>query len=520
MEDTDESGVLVSESMPILTPAADPSSGSDNSEEESLVAGEKDYPVDPQTLRMYKRKIARSKAALYATALVDSADAVLLPSVFRAFEREFDIGPSMLGRISLCQSLCHSLTSPIWGYYADVYSRRKLLTLGCLLVGVATIFVGTSETISNVIAFRMVTGVGLAAVGPIAQSLVSDLVPPKKRGVAFGMIGLMAGLGSMTGSMFATSVSQQTILGVAGWRFAFYATAMVALILAVVVWFIAFDAPRGGADSAEGDDDHKWILTHKAAERERQTFREWALTIFHFFKLRTFRFMVLSGLFGSIPWSAMHFLTLFLQYVGFTDIQASSTLTFFYLGGMIGNVLGGTIGDRMAVWSPDHGRILTAQMSEMFRIPFVLSLFLLLPHDPSYGVLFAVTLFCQGLVSTWCPAGCNRPILSELVPPEHRSSVFAVLMALEGSIGSLGAPLVGILAENVFGYIKTDDSISTMPAEVRENNLDALSSAAVCVMSIPWGLCIFLYGLIHLSYPSERKLVSAGLHTRQAPKAE
>eukprot|EP00300_Choanocystis_sp_HF-7_P012360 c17859_g1_i1.p1 GENE.c17859_g1_i1~~c17859_g1_i1.p1 ORF type:complete len:518 (-),score=88.03 c17859_g1_i1:103-1656(-) len=500
-----------------------------------------------------------AKVAICSTALVDNADAVLLPSVFRAFEVQFNVGPSVLGILSLCQAIVQSLSSPFWGYCADSFSRRFLLTLGCFIVGVATICVGASQAVWQVGLFRAFTGIGLAAVGPIAQSLISDLVEPSRRGRAFGYLGVMAALGSMFGSIFATSVSQLTILGTKGWRFAFYLLAAVTLLLGVFVWNITFDPKRGGKDGAEtsdeegeaakggehtetendptevGEEDVKaeeseaLLLGDKQPKsgeepaqdrvRNRKSFAEWSTDILRFFQLRTFRFMALAGIFGCIPWSAMNFTTLFLQYIGFSDVEASTIFSGFQIGAVLGHMLGGYLGDAMAVWSPNYGRVLTAQLSEVLRIPCVVTLFVLLPRDPSHGLAFSIVLFLQGLVSTWCPAACNRPILSEIVSPRSRSSVFAMLVALEGSIGAFGAPMVGFFAENVFGYIKSKDALSTMDPVQREGNVTALAKSAVLVMSIPWALCIFLFGLIHLSYPTERKTARRVWSERYADKA-
>eukprot|EP00298_Acanthocystis_sp_HF-20_P021270 c27517_g1_i1.p1 GENE.c27517_g1_i1~~c27517_g1_i1.p1 ORF type:complete len:227 (-),score=62.43 c27517_g1_i1:112-792(-) len=215
--------------------------------------------------------------------------------------------------------------------------------------------------------------------------------------------------------------------------------------------------------------------------------------------------MVFQGLLGCIPWSAMAFITLYFQYIGFSDLEASSIFSSIHLGGMFGSLFGGFLGDWMAKRLPDYGRVITAQISVLLGIPCVLILFLYIPQETSYGWAFTFTLFIQGCVCSWCSPGCNRPILSEIVDSESRSSVFAVLVALEGSSGALGAPLVGILSETAFGYQKSDQSVSEMLPEIRENNLNAISQAALYVMIIPWIMCFCLYGLMHFVYPEERK---------------
>eukprot|EP00301_Raphidiophrys_heterophryoidea_P003744 c11678_g1_i3.p1 GENE.c11678_g1_i3~~c11678_g1_i3.p1 ORF type:complete len:164 (-),score=39.92 c11678_g1_i3:284-775(-) len=163
-------------------------------------------------------------------------------------------------------------------------------------------------------------------------------------------------------------------------------------------------------------------------------------------------------------------------------------------------------------------------MSVCLGIPGIIVLYYGIPRNASYGWAFAFNLLAQGFVCTWCSAACNRPILSEIVEPRSRGSVFALLVALEGSSGAMGAPLVGILSEHVFGYKQSKLAVADMDDATRQANMSALATAMVCVMVIPWTLCFLLYGLMHAAYPSERLLKvqsrTVTAPTRSAVKAE
>jgi len=78
------------------------------------------------------------------------------------------------------------------------------------------------------------------------------------------------------------------------------------------------------------------------------------------------------------------------------------------------------------------------------------------------------------------------------------------LIALEGAVGSFGAPVVGYLAEHVFGYLKNDFPIAQIPEDIRQANLNALANSATTVMVIPWIICFALYGVLHVTYPADR----------------
>ena len=65
--------------------------------------------------------------------IIDQADVQLLPAVYNSLERELGFDPVQLGLISAIRSLLQSVTNPIWGYYGDKFSRKKLLAFGCYI---------------------------------------------------------------------------------------------------------------------------------------------------------------------------------------------------------------------------------------------------------------------------------------------------------------------------------------------------------------------------------------------------
>lgn len=71
----------------------------------------------------------------------------------------------------------------------------------------------------------------------------------------------------------------------------------------------------------------------------------------------------------STPWNALVFNTLWLQLQGFSDFHASLIASLFLLGTALGAQLGGILGDWAAERSPNHGRIIVAQVSVGIGVP-------------------------------------------------------------------------------------------------------------------------------------------------------
>mmetsp|Transcript_47216 Transcript_47216/g.146077 ORF Transcript_47216/g.146077 Transcript_47216/m.146077 type:complete len:128 (-) Transcript_47216:91-474(-) len=73
--------------------------------------------------------------------------------------------------------------------------------------------------------------------------------------------------------------------------------------------------------------------------------------------------------------------------------------------------------------------------------------------------------------------------------------------ALEGSCAAvLGNAMVGLLAENIFGY-----DLSNRDAESLSNpeNQAALGKALALTVCFPWVICLAFYTMLHWSYPRD-----------------
>lgn len=223
-------------------------------------------------------------------------------------------------------------------------------------------------------------------------------------------------------------------------------------------------------------------------------------------KIPTFSIIILQGIVGSVPYASLVFLTLYLQLAGMSDAHASILVALYLLGGGVGGMLGGYIGDAAAQSYPDHGRIAATQFSVLIGIPLATLLFKGLPlnGDDVYIVgLHGVVIVVFSVLTAWPAPCCNNPVFAEIVPPKQRNLVYAFDRCFEGAIAAFATPLVGILAERMFGFSGT--STVTGDREVDERNARALGQALLTFLTLPWLFCFFVYGGLHFTYPRDRK---------------
>lgn len=88
---------------------------------------------------------------------------------------------------------------------------------------------------------KVFNGIGLAMVVPAIQSLVADSHKENARGLGFGWLHAAGQFGTLTGGVFATLLAGYKVGSLPGWRFAFFAVAILSLLLAAAIYTLAQD---------------------------------------------------------------------------------------------------------------------------------------------------------------------------------------------------------------------------------------------------------------------------------------
>jgi MFS family permease len=256
--------------------------------------------------------------------------------------------------------------------------------------------------VSQVAVSRGLNGIGLALVIPAVQSLVADSTDDDNRGAAFGWLQMTSSIGSIFGGFFALMLAQTTFMGIAGWRIAFHLVAIVSVIVGLLVWFFAVD-PHFPANNSG---THAAPISKKSALEEA---RELIIEAKSIVQIPTFQVFVAQGVSGSFPWSALSFLSMWLELIGFSHEDTAIFTTIFAVATSIGGLLGGKMGDFLAQRYPNAGRIILSQISAGSAVPLAAVLLLGLPDDPSRssGVAHGLVLFIMGLIISWNGAATN-----------------------------------------------------------------------------------------------------------------
>jgi hypothetical protein len=132
------------------------------------------------------------------------------------------------------------------GKLADAFGRRPVFTAGMTLFLIGSALCGASRSIHQLIAFRVLQGLGAGAIQPIAMTISADLYTLRERARIQTVFTSAWGFANVLGPIIGGYIVMH-----ASWRWVFLVNVPVGL-LAVALLFASYRDPARESGSAEG----------------------------------------------------------------------------------------------------------------------------------------------------------------------------------------------------------------------------------------------------------------------------
>jgi EmrB/QacA subfamily drug resistance transporter len=120
------------------------------------------------------------------------------------------------------------------GRLGDLLGHRAVFFVGLAIFTTASVLCGLAQSPGELIAARVLEGVGAAAASPQAVAITSVIFPPERRGTAFGVLAGVVGVASVAGPALGGVVTNYL-----GWRWIFFLNVPVGVAALIgTFWFI------------------------------------------------------------------------------------------------------------------------------------------------------------------------------------------------------------------------------------------------------------------------------------------
>jgi EmrB/QacA subfamily drug resistance transporter len=183
--------------------------------------------------RLSRRRVVLTTAAVIAGMFLASVDGTIVSTAM----------PTIAGDLRSIDSyawvfsgflLAEIATIPLWGRLADMFGRKRIFLTGMIVFLLGSVLCGTSQTMTELVLWRAVQGLGAGCILPVAQTITADLYTLEQRAkvsaVYSGVFALSSVIGPFLGGFLTDNLS---------WRWIFYvnlpigigAIALVAVVM-------------------------------------------------------------------------------------------------------------------------------------------------------------------------------------------------------------------------------------------------------------------------------------------------
>ena len=390
------------------------------------------------------------------------------------------------------------------GRLGDLYGQRLLFAIGLAIFTVASALCGLAQDANQLIAARVLQGVGGAVLTPQTLAILTSLFPPERRGTAFGIWAGVAGLATLAGPTVGGA-----IVTYIDWRWIFYVNVPIG-IAALVATFVIIPDLRPGRT-------HGWDIVgvflataglfgvvFGLIEGERFNWGEIAsyvitipeviglgavlLVLFVVWEryqaeplvpLALFEernFAVANWIAASIAFGMMSLflpIVIYLQSVrGFSALTAGLTLAPMSLTSMIVAPFAGRTADRIG------GKYILMVGIFVFAVGFGSLTFVAGPDSTWINFLVPAIVAGAGMGMTFAPM---TTVAMRNISPRMAGAASGVLNTTRQVGAAIGSAVVGALLQNHLATALHDQAVAhaaALPAAYREQFIAAFSSVA------------------------------------------
>jgi MFS family permease len=375
----------------------------------------------------------RALALLLAINLFNYIDRYILAAVEPLIADHFfaatdETAMAKTGSLATAFLVSYMVLAPLFGWLADRFSRWLLIAAGVALWSVASGFSGLAATFGMLMLTRIFVGVGEAAYGPAAPTIISDLYPVERRGRMLSYFYIAIPVGSAIGYAFGGGVAQ-AFGKEDGWRWPFYLVVLPGLALAALCLWMR--DPRG--------------VRARSEEKKPPIKLADVLALFRIpsYVLNTAAMTAMTFAIGGISF----WLPRYLYKDRAADFGGDPSLGQINLifggitvvAGLAATLLGGWTGDWVRKRTPS-AYFLTSGLAMLFAFPFTI-LMLRTPFPLAWVFVF-LAIFCL-----FFNTGPANAALANVAPPAVRATAFALNILLIHALGdAISPPLIGWIA--------------------------------------------------------------------------
>ncbi len=167
--------------------------------------------------------------ALFVSTFLVSLDTAVISTAMPTVIGQIG-GISLYAWVFSAYLLTSTVTVPIYGKLADLYGRKPVFLGATAIFLVSSMLCGQSQTMEQLIAFRLLQGIGAGGMLPITQTVLGDIYSLEERARITGLFSSVWGISGLLGPAIGGFLTEH-----ASWRWAFYVNTPLCIAAIVLI---------------------------------------------------------------------------------------------------------------------------------------------------------------------------------------------------------------------------------------------------------------------------------------------
>lgn len=184
------------------------------------------------------RRLVIILGSVYVGVFLGALDSTIIATLSAPISTSFS-SLSLLSWLASAYLIANAACQPLAGRLTDIFSRRTGLVVSNFLFAVGNLICGLATSEWDMIAGRVVAGMGGGGLMAIGTFVASDLVPLRRRGLIQGIGNICFGTGAGLGGLFGGWVHDTW-----GWRYAFLSQVPMVVVSGTLVFFTVRIPPK------------------------------------------------------------------------------------------------------------------------------------------------------------------------------------------------------------------------------------------------------------------------------------
>jgi EmrB/QacA subfamily drug resistance transporter len=147
-------------------------------------------------------------------------------------------GVTRLSWVVTAYILTSTATMPLYGKLSDQYGRKPMIFVAVIIFLIGSVLSGLAQTMTQLILFRGIQGLGAGGFLPLAQITIGDLISMRERGRYQGWFASLFAVSSVTGPVIGGVITEDL-----SWHWIFYVNLPFGAASLVMIW-IALRRPN------------------------------------------------------------------------------------------------------------------------------------------------------------------------------------------------------------------------------------------------------------------------------------